>query len=74
MTPISLSKRIAPMFTTLRNVLRDESGATAIEYGLIAALVSVAAIGALQLMGGSLTTMFTNVATILQNAVAGTGG
>ena len=62
------------MFTTLRNVLRDESGATAIEYGLIAALVSVAAIGALQLMGGSLTTMFTNVATILQNAVAGTGG
>ena len=74
MTPISLSKRIAPMFTTLRNVLRDESGATAIEYGLIAALVSVAAIGALQLMGGSLTTMFTNVSTILQNAVAGTGG
>ncbi len=32
---------------TLREFLKDESGATAIEYGLIAALVSVAAIGAL---------------------------
>jgi len=60
------------MFTTLRNVLRDESGATAIEYGLIAALVSVAAIGALQAMGVSLTTMFTNVSNILTNAVTAT--
>ena len=38
--------------------LRDDSGATAIEYGLIAALVSVAAIGALTAMGGSLDAMF----------------
>ncbi|MDX9861528.1 MAG: Flp family type IVb pilin [Rhodospirillales bacterium] len=60
------------MFTTLRTVLRDESGATAIEYGLIAALVSVAAIGALQAMGVSLTTMFTNVSNILTNAVGST--
>lgn len=60
------------MFTTLRNVLRDESGATAIEYGLIAALVSVAAIGALQAMGVSLTTMFQNVSNILTNAVTAT--
>jgi pilus assembly protein Flp/PilA len=34
--------------------VRDEDGATAIEYGLIAALVSVAAIGALTAMGNSL--------------------
>jgi len=61
------------MFTTLHNVLRDESGATAIEYGLIAALVSVAAIGALTAMGGSLDTMFQRVSTILSGAV-GTGG
>ena len=61
------------MFTTVRNVLRDESGATAIEYGLIAALVSVAAIGALTAMGGSLDTMFQRVSTILSGAVGGGG-
>ncbi len=48
----------------------DISGATAIEYGLIAALVSVAAIGALALMGGSLDTMFTAVSGQLNSAVA----
>ncbi|NQU56064.1 MAG: Flp family type IVb pilin, partial [Rhodospirillales bacterium] len=41
-------------FETLKNLITDESGATAIEYGLIAALVSVAAITALTAMGGSL--------------------
>ncbi len=46
------------------------SGATAIEYGLIAALVSVAAIGALSLMGASLNTMFTAVSGQLDTAVA----
>ena len=46
------------MFTTLRNVMNDESGATAIEYGLIAALVSVAAIGALSAVGDSLKDIF----------------
>ncbi len=54
---------------TLREFLKDESGATAIEYGLIAALVSVAAIGALQAMGTSLNTMFTAVSTALDTAV-----
>ena len=42
----------------LKKIGKDESGATAIEYGLIAALVSVAAISALTAMGGSLKTMF----------------
>ena len=46
------------------------SGATAIEYGLIAALVSVAAIGALSLMGGSLNTMFTAGSAQLDTAVS----
>jgi len=50
------------------SLLRDESGATAIEYGLIAALVSVAAIGALTAMGNSLQTMFGSVANTLSNA------
>ena len=50
---------------------RDESGATAIEYGLIAALVSVSAIAALTSMGGSLNTMFTTVSTTLETATGG---
>ena len=54
--------------------LKDESGATAIEYGLIAALVSVAAIGALQAMGGSLTTMFTGVRETLGDVTPATPG
>ncbi len=62
------------MFRTLRSFIRDESGATAIEYGLIAALVSVAAIGALGSMGTSLNTMFGEVSTTLQGAVGGAGG
>ena len=45
------------------------SGATAIEYGLIAALVSVAAIGALTAMGNSLELMFGSVANTLEAAV-----
>lgn len=60
------------MKATITKFFQDESGATAIEYGLIAALVSVAAILALQAMGGALNEMFNSVATILTNAVAGT--
>lgn len=56
---------------TLKNLINDESGATAIEYGLIAALVSVAAIGALEAMGTSLEGMFTSVSTKLDGAVTG---
>ncbi len=59
------------MFKPLRSFMKDESGATAIEYGLIAALVSVAAIGALKSMGGSLSTMFSSVSSELQSAVGG---
>ncbi len=50
--------------------LHDESGATAIEYGLIAALGSVAAIGALSMVGDSLEAMFTSVSAQLDAAVA----
>tara|TARA_R110000787_G_scaffold16622_70_gene51975 strand:+ start:4034 stop:4333 length:300 start_codon:yes stop_codon:yes gene_type:complete len=56
------------MLTFLRKFRKDDSGATAIEYGLIAALVSVAAITALGLMGTSLDNMFTTVSTELTNA------
>ncbi len=55
----------------LKKIRKDESGATAIEYGLIAALVSVAAFGALTAMGGSLNTMFQQVSNSLTTAVGG---
>jgi pilus assembly protein Flp/PilA len=42
--------------------VRDESGATAIEYGLIAALIAVVIIGAVQLIGTNLSATFTTVA------------
>ena len=44
----------------------DESGATAIEYGLIAALIAVVLIGALQILGTSLSTKFGAVSTELK--------
>lgn len=43
--------------------LKNESGATAIEYGLIAALISVAIIGGATLIGGNLDTKFNEIAT-----------
>ena len=54
------------MLVTFKKFLKDESGATAIEYGLIAALVSVAAIAALSALGSSLNTMFSSVSQTLQ--------
>jgi len=60
------------MTQLLNGFAKDESGATAIEYGLIAALVSVAAIGALTLMGDSLVDIFNRVKDELANAAAST--
>ena len=45
----------------VRKMLKNEKGATAIEYGLIAALTAVAAIGAMTSLGGNLTNTFTKV-------------
>ena len=59
------------MFKVFQSFAKDESGATAIEYGLIAALVSVAAIGALTALGGSLNTMFQTVSSAVASATSG---
>ncbi len=48
--------------------LRDESGATAIEYGLIAAGISVAIIAVVNTLGGQLKNTFSYVSTTLGNA------
>ena len=58
------------MTTLFRQFLSNEDGATAIEYGLIAALIAVAIIGALTALAGDLNATFTFVAGKLQEAVA----
>ena len=47
----------------IRKIIRDSKGATAIEYGLIAALIAVAAITAMQGLGTSLNETFTNISS-----------
>ena len=52
--------------TILRNIVRlagDAAGTTAIEYAFVASLISIAAVSFMVQMGGSLTTIFTTVAT-----------
>ena len=51
----------------LRNLKNNEAGATAIEYGLIAALIAVAAITAMGQLGTQLGLTFTDVATKMAN-------
>ena len=48
--------------------MRDESGATAIEYGLIAALIAVGIIAAATTLGGSLSSLFGRISTKLNAA------
>ena len=51
---------------TLKRFLSNHSGATAIEYGLIAALIAVVIIGAITTVGTNLTGTFTSVANSLK--------
>ena len=55
--------------TFFKNLVRDEQGATAIEYGLIAALIAVAAITAMSSLGSTLDATFSNVDTEMQAGV-----
>jgi len=53
------------MLSRLCNLLRDPSGATALEYGLIAALIAVVVVSALTTTGTKLKSTFNTVATSL---------
>jgi pilus assembly protein Flp/PilA len=55
-----MTKALASVQTKLF-FLRDEKGATAVEYGLMVALIAVVIIGAVMLLGGKLSNIFTNV-------------
>ena len=56
------------MKSSLLRFVRDTSGATAIEYGLIAAGISVAIIAVVNTLGGQLQTTFSNISTQLGTA------
>jgi pilus assembly protein Flp/PilA len=56
------------MRTLMLRLVREEDGATAIEYGLIAGLVAVVVIGALAMTGNSLQTIFYGIGESLQIA------
>ncbi len=58
------------MSDVLSRFIKDESGATAIEYGLIAALVSIALITGGQALGNQLGATFTNLKERLANATS----
>jgi pilus assembly protein Flp/PilA len=53
------------LISKMRGFTEDQSGATSIEYGLIAAGIAIVIIGALTLVGGQLTTMFATITAAL---------
>lgn len=54
--------RLAAKF---RSLVRNEEGATAVEYGLIVGLIAVALIAAVTIFNGALTEMFSNIAELI---------
>jgi pilus assembly protein Flp/PilA len=54
----------------LRNFVKDESGASAVEYGLLVALIAVVIIGAVTMLGQSVSGVFTNVAGKISTTVS----
>jgi pilus assembly protein Flp/PilA len=63
--PSSCANREGLTMSKFLKLIKNEKGATAIEYGLIAALIAVAAIGAMQGIGTKLSSTFTNVSNQL---------
>lgn len=57
------------MLKKVQNFLTNEEGASAVEYGLIVGLIAIFIVGALQLAGGSLNTLFNNIAGALTAAI-----
>jgi pilus assembly protein Flp/PilA len=53
------------MLTTLKSMIRDEDGATMVEYGLLVALIALVALGAVKTLGTNLSSLFNSVATTI---------
>jgi pilus assembly protein Flp/PilA len=61
----AISRENHHMRSLFARLIKDEAGVTAIEYGLIAALIAVVIIGAVTTLGTKLSTLFTTIATSL---------
>jgi pilus assembly protein Flp/PilA len=61
---------VKKLISGVQRFLKDEEGVTAIEYGLIAALIAVVIISAVQAVGSNLTTVFNHVAGSLGNSIS----
>jgi pilus assembly protein Flp/PilA len=59
------------MFGLIKSLWNDESGATAVEYGIMVALIAVAIIGTVSVLGGTLGSLFESVDSELSNAASG---
>ncbi len=60
-------KKLIPMYVKMQSMLKDEKGATMVEYALMVALIAVVCIGAVTLIGTSAETKFNEV----QSAITG---
>ena len=56
------------LLARLNSLVRREEGQDLLEYALLVALIALIALGAVQMAGGAVNTIFTNIATALQNA------
>jgi pilus assembly protein Flp/PilA len=63
--PLVFTLGAIPMFAIFVKLFHNEDGATAIEYGLIAALIAVAAVGVMGTVGTNLSSTFNTVASAL---------
>ena len=59
------------MIGVFRRFLDEESGSTAIEYGLVAAVISLTIIGAVTSIGGDVRSIFTTANSSVQGAISG---
>ena len=57
------------MFRFFRRLRRDESGATAIEYGLVAGLISIVIVTTVTMVGSKLTAVFNYIGTTLEGSL-----
>ena len=61
------------MFKWFKKLIKSEEGATAVEYGLIAALIALVIIGAVKLLGTEISSAFSKIASAIKGAGAGGG-
>lgn len=64
---------MSDVLSRIFRIFKNESGATAIEYGLIAALISIAMVAGAQSIGGNLSSTFSNLNTKMALGAGGGG-